>query len=25
MRWDLSEATEWLDYDPEDDAYAEEL
>jgi nucleoside-diphosphate-sugar epimerase len=23
MRWDLSEATEWLDYQPEDDAYAD--
>lgn len=22
MRWSLSEATEWLDYHPEDDAYA---
>jgi NAD+ dependent glucose-6-phosphate dehydrogenase len=22
MRWDLSEAAEWLDYQPEDDAYA---
>jgi NAD+ dependent glucose-6-phosphate dehydrogenase len=23
MRWDLTEATEWLDYHPEDDAFAE--
>jgi hypothetical protein len=22
MRWDLAESTEWLGYEPEDDAYA---
>ncbi len=25
MRWDLTEATELLGFNPEDDAYAEEL